>query len=94
MKKSFIIGLLIAFAGANAAKAQNQSPDTTAKYFLIHASIGNLQEIASGKLAMEKGTTPEIRAFGKMMADDHSKAEAQLLEVAKMQQIVLPPSRH
>ena len=87
MKKSILFILL---AGAVRAGAQTPSPDTTARYFLIHASIGNLQEIASGKLAMQKGTTPEIRAFGKMMVDDHSKAEAQLLQVAKMQRIALP----
>jgi putative membrane protein len=90
MKKSLIMMGLILLAFAGTVKAQMQSPDTTARYFLIHASIGNLQEIVSGKLAMQKGTTPEIRAFGKMMVDDHGKAEEQLMQVAKSQGIMLP----
>jgi putative membrane protein len=90
MKKSLIMMRLILLAFAGTVKAQMQSPDTTARYFLIQASIGNLQEIVSGKLAMQKGTTSEIRAFGKMMVDDHSRSEAQLLTLAKMQGIALP----
>ena len=82
--------MMLLLSSYSLTKAQSQSPDTTARYFLIHASIGNLQEIASGKLAMQQGTTPEIKAFGKMMVADHSKAEMQLLELAKMQNIPLP----
>jgi putative membrane protein len=84
------ISILFVLSSFGLAKAQSPSADTTARYFLIHASIGNLQEISSGKLAMQKGTTPEIRVFGKMMIDDHGKAEEQLLLVAKRQGILLP----
>jgi putative membrane protein len=82
--------LFLFFAITATAKAQEQSPDTTAWYFLVQASIGNLQEIASGKLAMQKAASPNVKAFGKMMVDDHSKAQAKLLAVAQSQNIQLP----
>jgi putative membrane protein len=88
MRRPILILLLL--SSYNLAKAQMQSPDTTAMYFLIHASIGNLQEIAAGKLAMAQGNSPEVRAFGKMMVADQGKAEGQLLALAKAQHIDLP----
>lgn len=83
--------LLLCFAGI-IAKAQipQPDPDTTAKHFLITASIGNLQEVSAGQLAMEKAKRAEIRSFGQMMAKDHSQAEQQLLQLAKSKGIALP----
>ena len=91
MRKSITLFIFALLAGAGIVKAQ-QNPDTTARHFLIDASIINLQEIAAGKLATQQGTTPNIKSFGKMMIDDHNKAEAQLLSVAKSQGIMLPPA--
>lgn len=72
------------------ANAQTSSPDTAALHFLTKASIGNLQEIASGKLAVQKAGSPDVKAFGQMMVDDHSKTQAKLLQVAKSHNISLP----
>ena len=77
--------------GINAAKAQIQNPDTTAKTFIINASIGNMQEIVSGKIAAEKAVSPEVKAFANRMVADHSKAEQQLLQLAKQKGYQIPP---
>lgn len=37
-----------------AARAQDKSNDTTARYFIIQASVSNLQEAAIGQLAAER----------------------------------------
>jgi putative membrane protein len=88
MKK--IIMLLTAILVVHIALAQAPDPDTTGRHFIIMASIGNLQEINSGKLAAQKATRPDVKAFGQMMIADHSRAEQTLLQLAKTQGYQIP----
>src|ERR1700712_4872645 len=92
MKKSILILLLC--LGGLAAKAQipQPDPDTTAKHFLIVASIKNLQEVSAGEQAIQKAKQPEVRAFAQMMIKDHGQSEQQLLQLAKTRGIALPPA--
>lgn len=89
MKKIFT---LIAIAGLaiGTAHAQAPDPDTTARHFIIMASIGNLQEAGSGKLAAQKATQTDIKSFGQMMVKDHGDAEQKLLQLAKSKGYQLP----
>jgi putative membrane protein len=86
--KNYLLFLLLGFGAA--AKAQAPDPDTTARHFIIMASIGNLQEIQSGKLAAKKASHTDISSFGQMMIIDHSNAEQKLLALAKSLKILLP----
>jgi putative membrane protein len=90
MRKSIILTLLC--FGSIIAKAQipQPDPDTTAKHFLIVASIANLQEASAGKLAMQLGKKPEVKAFGQRMVKDHGMSEKELLALAKRRSIDLP----
>ncbi len=65
------------FVAGLAVKAQipQPDPDTTAKHFLIVASIKNLQEVSAGQQAMQKAKRPEVRTFAQMMIEDHSRAK-------------------
>ena len=72
------------------AGAQDKSNDTTARYFLIQASIGNLQEIQIAKLAMKKSSNPEIKSFASQMIMDHKTAQAALVKLAGSNNIMLP----
>jgi len=72
------------------AHAQSPDPDTTARHFIILASIGNLQEINSGKMAVQKASRSDVRSFGQMMIADHSKAQVKLMQLAKSKGIQLP----
>jgi putative membrane protein len=82
--KKVIVMLLLGFSGIAAnAQIPQPDPDTTAKHFLIVASIGNLQEASAGQLAAQKGMLPAVKAFGKMMVMDHQTAETKLLALAK-----------
>lgn len=89
--KNIIFFTLLCFAGA-AAKAQipQPDPDTTAKHFLIVASIGNLQEASAGRLAAQMAKKPEVKSFGQMMVKDHGMSEQELLALAKRRHIELP----
>lgn len=85
---------LLLFLGSWTAQAQipQPDPDTTAKHFLIVASIKNLQEVNSGRLAIAQAKNGEVKAFGEMMVKDHEQAEQQLLTMAKRKGIMLPPA--
>ena len=52
MKKAILIFLLSLGGMAVRAQIPQPDPDTTAKHFLIVASIGNLQEISAAHLAV------------------------------------------
>ncbi|QTE45845.1 MULTISPECIES: DUF4142 domain-containing protein [Mucilaginibacter] len=89
-----IILMMIFCLGGLAAKAQipQPDPDTTAKHFLIVASIKNLQEISAGQQALQKTKHPEVKGFAQMMIKDHGQAEQALLALAKSRGINLPPT--
>jgi putative membrane protein len=84
--------LLLLLAGTLAAHAQAPDPDTTARHFLIMASLGNLQEVNAGTLAAQKADKADIQAFGAMMVTDHTKLEQQLLQLADDGDYDLPPA--
>lgn len=92
MKKAIII--ILFSLGALNLKAQipQPDPDTTAKHFLIVASIGNLQEASAGQLAVQKAKQADVKAFGQMMVKDHGDAEQKLLQLAKSRGYTLPAS--
>ena len=50
--------------------------------FVTKAAQGNMAEVALGKLATEKSQNDDVKKFGQMMVDDHSKAEQDLEGVA------------
>jgi putative membrane protein len=92
MKKTIFVSLLC--FGGLAAKAQipQPDPDTTARHFLIVASIKNVQEVSAAEQAVQKAKNPEVKAFAQMMLKDHGQAEQQLLQIAKSRNIQLPPA--
>lgn len=90
--RKLILLLLLGFGATAKAQIPQPDPDTTAKHFLIVASIKNLQEVSAGTLATQQASRPDVKAFGQMMVNDHSDAEQQLLALAKRKNINLPPA--
>ena len=62
----------------------------TEKEFISDAIKGDNSEIAMGQLAVDKGGSDPVKAFGRTLIDDHSKAKAQASTVAT--QIGVSPS--
>jgi len=58
--------------------------------FVNDMAIANMGEVELGKLAVAHGTNPEVKQFGQMMIDDHTKAGDQLRSVASMHNIQVP----
>jgi len=61
--------------------------DTT---FSNKAAIGGMAEVALGKMAASKGSDAKVKDFGSMMIKDHGKANAELMDIAKQENITLP----
>jgi putative membrane protein len=58
--------------------------------FMIEAAQGGMMEVKLGELASTKGQNAEVKAFGKKMVEDHTKANNDLKELAKKNNIQLP----
>jgi putative membrane protein len=86
------IGWLVAAAllASDGLRAQNKGNDTSARYFIIQASIGNLQEIAMGRLAAQQAASSEVKAFARRMIADHTQAETRLAQLIKSRGFQIP----
>ena len=62
----------------------------TDRDFLGTAAQANLAEVDAGKLATKKAASPDVKKFAQMMIDDHTAANAELLELARKKNIALP----
>lgn len=69
-----------------AENGENSSDDM----FLTEAAAINLEEIELGKLAQNRATTKEVKDFGKMMVDGHTKSLNELKDLAAKKGITLP----
>jgi putative membrane protein len=58
--------------------------------FLNEAAEGGMAEVELGKLATTKAASPEVKKFGQLMVDDHSKAGNELKALASKKGLTLP----
>lgn len=85
-------------ANQNSRKTSNASGDQTAmaklssadSKFVMEAAMGGLMEVELGRLATEKGSSDAVKSFGQRMVDDHSKANAELTQLASTKGVTLP----
>lgn len=69
---------------------QNQSSSITAEQFITQAALSGMKEVATGKLAKQKAQDGKVKSFGSMMVEDHSKANNELIALAKSKNIKMP----
>jgi putative membrane protein len=58
--------------------------------FVKKSAEGGLMEVKLGQLALSHGKAPEVKQLGQTMIDDHSKANAELKELASRKNIQVP----
>lgn len=58
--------------------------------FAVDAANGSMAEIQLGEMAGSKSNAPEVKEFGRMMIEDHSKANEALKIIAADKNIQLP----
>lgn len=61
-----------------------------AQTFVNDLATGNMSEIELGKLAQDKASSPDIKAFGEMLVRDHSKALDALKQAAATENLQVP----
>lgn len=79
-------------ANVQTDNGSNQMLKSADARFAMKAAQGGMAEVQLGKLAAEKGGSPDVKAFGQQMVDDHSKANDQLKSVASQEKMTLPSS--
>ncbi len=98
MKTLFSVPRLLAFTFLLAASSQisvAQIPgagavDSDDDKFLRTAAMTALMEVRLASLAQERGSTPQVRAYGKQMVEAHSATNTKLRELAGRKGVALP----
>lgn len=74
----------------NKKRAKEHLLDEPSAEFLVKVADGRLMGVKEGKAAESKGTTPEIRAYGKLMVKDQNRLYAVMKTLAVHKKIQLP----
>jgi putative membrane protein len=72
---------------------QNTSTSTLAsddRKFVMEAAHGGMMEVRMGRMAADKASNADVKAFGQRMVDDHSRANSELMALASQKGITLP----
>lgn len=75
---------------SGAARADKTSLSAADKDFINKATEDNLSEIKLGQLAVEKGQSTAVKDLGRHLVDDHTRANADLKQLADNQGLTLP----
>jgi putative membrane protein len=70
---------------------ENNSMENAAD-FLVKVADNGMLEVELGKLAEKKGQMAEVKSFGKMMVEHHTKLNTELKTLAAAKNITLPGS--
>ena len=79
-----VLALLPAAAlTANAQSGSSASASTADKHFVTAALRGGMAEVELGKLAVEKGSSDDVKQFGQKMVTDHTQLGDEMKQVAQ-----------
>lgn len=78
---------LIASTAAAQSSANRMGSDNT---FITKAAQGGAAEVELGKLADSNASSDKVKAFGRRMVADHSKANAELSNIASQKGVTVP----
>ena len=62
----------------------------TSNDFVDNAAEGGITEVEAGKLALEKSSSADVKTFAQHMVTDHTKANQELMALAKKLDIEVP----
>jgi putative membrane protein len=79
-----------AAAKGGAAKGKLSAADKT---FMMNAAKGGMMEVEWGKLAAQNAQNADVKKFGNRMVTDHSKANSDLMALAKEEGVSLPGAK-
>jgi putative membrane protein len=82
------VGLFFVVLFVGLASGCSRGGDSS--HFAMEAAQGGLTEVQLGRLAAERASAPVVRQFGQQMVADHSKANADLQQIAARKSLQLP----
>lgn len=74
----------------NPAATGGIAVDEADSKFATQAAVGGMAEVELGKMALEKGTSQQVKDFASMMVKDHGMANTELMDIAAKKNITLP----
>ena len=77
----------------NAAPAKGGKLSAADKTFMMNAAKGGMMEVEMGKMAAQNGQSADVKKFGNRMVTDHSKANNELMALAKEEGVSLPGAK-
>jgi len=63
------------------------------KTFMMNAAKGGMMEVEMGKQAAQNAQNADVKKFGSRMVTDHSKANSELMALAKEEGVSLPAAK-
>ncbi len=78
------------FSGAFAllvGMAANMAFAAEGENFVDEASAKGIAEIETAKMALDKGTSQDVKQFAQKMIDDHTKANQELAQLAQQKDL-------
>jgi putative membrane protein len=91
MRAIFLLAAVpLLFAAPALAQSSGQAIGQSSKQFLDFASEVNISEIQAGLLAEQRAQSDAVKAFGRLMAFDHSELESQLDAAAALDHVQVP----
>lgn len=93
---SLACGDAFAQAGASTAGGRMAQPRMSMPgpehdaMFMRHAAADGLAEVELGRIALERASSTQVRQLAQRIVDDHTKANQQLMEMARRKQVTLP----
>jgi putative membrane protein len=73
----------------NEEKFDARADEKTAD-FVVNAADAGMREVQLGQLAVANASSPQVKQFGQMMVDDHSKVNDELKATATSKNITVP----
>jgi putative membrane protein len=78
---------------ADPATKQASAPVAPTATFVAQAAFGNMFEVESSKLALERSKAGPVKAFAQRMLDDHSAAAVKFKEAVLEAKLAMPPDK-
>jgi putative membrane protein len=78
---------------ADPSSKQASAPVAPTATFVAQTAFGNMFEIESSKLALERSTSGPVKAFAQRMVDDHSAAAVKFKEAVLEAKLAMPPDK-
>jgi len=79
-----------ATSGSTAEKTTLAAGD---EKFIREAALGGEAEVELGRLAAIKASSADVKQFGQRMVDDHSKANMELMDIARRKNLTVPTTQ-